>query len=376
MKIGILTQPLKTNYGGILQNYALQTVLKRMGHEVWTIDRQIELPWFIKVGSMVKRFFLKLFNRNLKVRIWINKKEFSIITQNTRQFVNNHIQITEKVTNSKQLVEIHKKYKFDAYIVGSDQVWRPKYSPNIRNEFLDFVKDDELTKKIAYAVSFGVDSWEFSEEETQECAELAKRFDFISVREDSGVKLCKDYLGVNAIHVLDPTMLLRKEDYIELIKKSGVSDSNGDLFVYLLDRDKQKKAFIDKVAKEKRLKTFEVMPNIRWEEKIETEKVDFKESVFPPIEKWLKGIIDAKFVITDSFHGTVFSILFNKPFIVLENRGRGNERFVSLLSLFSLNMQIFDIEQINNYENVDWKFVNQMLENLRKSSVDFLKKLN
>ena len=110
--------------------------------------------------------------------------------------------------------------------------------------FLDFAKE-EKTKRIAYAASFGTDQWEFTQEMTSICAPLAQKFDFVSVREDSGVKLCKEHLGVNAVHVLDPTLLLTKEDYIHLIEAEKEPKAKGTLFNYILDPDYVKSAFIN-----------------------------------------------------------------------------------------------------------------------------------
>lgn len=109
--------------------------------------------------------------------------------------------------------DLTQKYGLDAYVVGSDQVWRPAFNlgPRLGNMFLDFAGDD--VKKISYAASFGCKEWEYTEEQERMCGKLAKRFDAISVREASGVDLCKEHFGVDATLVLDPTLLLNKEDY-------------------------------------------------------------------------------------------------------------------------------------------------------------------
>ena len=137
-----------------------------------------------------------------------------------------------------------KEGNYDAYVVGSDQCWRPRYNAFLSSMFLDFVKG-EKTKRIAYAASFGTDQWEFTQEMTSICVPLAQKFDFVSVREDSGLKLCKEHLGVNAVHVLDPTLLLTKEDYTHLIKAENEPQSKGTLFNYILDPDAAKSAFIN-----------------------------------------------------------------------------------------------------------------------------------
>ena len=210
MKIGIITQPLRTNYGGILQNYALQTILKRRGHTVVTLGREslirVKYPRYIL--TLTKRFFLKCFGK-YSGSLFREKKynqDYPIFTQHTLRFVKERIHHTEIHDFSKELS--HKDY--DAYIVGSDQVWRPSYN-KIENMFLDFTSGWNV-KRVAYAASFGTDDWEFSKEQTETCQNLIKKFDAVSIRENSGIKLCKDYLHADAIHVLDPTMLLQKQN--------------------------------------------------------------------------------------------------------------------------------------------------------------------
>ena len=106
-------------------------------------------------------------------------------------------------------IDPDEQFHFDAFVVGSDQVWRPRYNAYIPNLFLDFTEGMSV-KRIAYAASFGTDQWEFSAEQTTISSFLAKKFDIVSVREASGIQLCKQNLGVDAIQVLDPSLLLRR----------------------------------------------------------------------------------------------------------------------------------------------------------------------
>ena len=217
MKIGILTQPLHSNYGGLLQNYALQQTLVRAGHEVETIDwgggsGLHETLYRIKIRVLHTLFP----NKYPQLKYRPNKKERAIIQRNTNHFINTYINHTEAMHSYEEFVKQASKGKYDAYVVGSDQCWRPCYNAFLPSMFLDFVQDKQV-KRIAYAASFGTDKWEFTPQQTAVCVPLAKKFDMVSVREDSGVKLCKEHLGVDAVHVLDPTMLLTKEEYIQLI---------------------------------------------------------------------------------------------------------------------------------------------------------------
>jgi len=375
MKIGILTQPLHNNYGGLLQNYALQTVLKRMGHEVWTIDRQFkETSLFRKFGSSIKRQLLKPLIKNQPIRVWQTKKEKAIIAKNTAQFIKENIKTTHKITSSAKMSNLS-NYKFNAYIVGSDQVWRPEYSPCITNYFLDFVENEVNLKKIAYSASFGTDSWEFTPKEEARCSELIKKFNAVSVREDSAIELCKIHFNHTVIAQLDPTLLLCKCDYESLVHKAGVKESAGNMFVYFLDKDTFKNNVVETITNKVGLTPFEVMPKKKF---AEMKKKEIDLCIFPPVEQWLRAFMDAEFIVTDSFHGTVFSIIFEKPFIVIGNEERGLARFDSLLKLFCLeNRLVFQ----NNYKSIssliekknDYSSVTHILNNKRNEGLDFLK---
>lgn len=376
MKIGIITHPILYNYGGILQNYALQQILKESGHEVSTIDRIPETPFKTKVLSLGKRSLQKLSGKKVRLRGWQTKKESKIIYRNTRAFVDQYINTTECITAHSQIHKIHKVHNFDAYIVGSDQVWRRSGTRGNKLEFLSFLEGNEKVKKIAYSASFGVSEWEYTEEETKKYRELAQLFDAISVREDSGVVLCNRYLDVKADHLVDPTMLLLEKEYTSLVDAADISKSRGDLFVYVLDRNEEKDKFIDRIAIEKDLKAFEVMPEQNFRMEL-TDRFDINKCVFPPVEQWLRAFMDAKFVVTDSFHGTAFALLFNKPFISILNKKRGASRFHSLLKMFQLENRVFsegspfDMNIVNEF--IDFGRVDSILKEEKKKSDRFLK---
>ncbi len=370
MKIGILTQPLHSNYGGLLQNYALQQTLIREGHEVETID------WGSGSGlrDMLYRMKVQILhtllpNRYSLLKYKLNDKEKFIIQRNTNHFINTYINHTEVIHSYEGFVSQASKGKYDAYLVGSDQCWRPCYNAFISSMFLDFVQDKHV-KRIAYAASFGTDNWEFTPQQTNVCAPLAKKFDLVTVREDSGVKLCKEHLGVNAVHVLDPTMLLTKEDYIQLIEKEKEPKSNGSLFNYILDPDAKKSAFIQKVAKAKRLKAFQVLPKCQTETRTKEDvKNRIEDCVFPGVTTWLRAFMDAEMTIVDSYHGMVFSIIFNKPFWVIGNEERGMSRFTSFLNLLNLKNRLLDINHLDEVDFsrvIEWECVNYILETKRE----------
>lgn len=354
MKIGIVTQPLLANYGGFLQNYALQQVLKRLGHESITIDYGFAFPKWYYFLLTIKIFVFKfVFRKKLQFVPFSSTQRVSRSAEN-ELFVKKHIKTTTPVTSySTSLI---KKYGMNAVITGSDQVWRPKYNFYLKDMFLRFVKSPKM-KKLAYAASFGTDDWEFSNKKTKACSALAKKLHAISVRENSGIKLCTDYLGVDAVEVLDPTLLLDKEDYLDVCKNVPVN-SEKFLAAYVLDVDEKKTEFIHRIAESQHLsvKIFSA----------------HKASTLT-IEEWIAMFRDAEYIVADSFHGTVFSIIFNKPFISIGNSDRGLSRFHSLLGKFGLENCLVD-ENLLTIKSmaIDWDKVNKIRETWKQKSLKFL----
>ena len=372
MKIGILTLPLHTNYGGILQAYALQTVLERMGHEVVVFDtpNMFFLPPLWKLPlSFSKRIVLKLLGKTNRVFIErYNNKVRSVITQHIQPFIDTYIHRKE-IRSFKEL----KQEDYDALVVGSDQVWRIIYFPNswlgqqIENAYLDFAKKWNI-KRIAYAASFGTDNWEYNEEQTVKCGKLLKTFDAVSSREANGVKLCKSKFGVDAQHVLDPTMLLNMEDYTSLFIKDNTPKSNGTLLNYVLDESEEINSLINKVATEKHLVPFAVNNPFEYDE-----SKPLQQRIKPSVGTWLRGFYDAEFVITDSFHACVFSILFKKQFLVVGNSKRGLARFRSLLNLFGLENRMVSLkDELYKIPDIDYDVVYKRFSVLKQKSYEFL----
>lgn len=365
MKIGILTHPPLRNYGGILQAYALQVYLERLGHEVWVLNRsrKVRLPLWRQGVGILKRAVLKyVFGKHVALTLGGNRRQIDYLCKHTRHFVDRYIHLTLLAYSSEDLAKQVKELGLDVLVVGSDQVWRPRYVASISDFFLGFLPEGSWMKRIAYAASFGVDNWEFTEEQTQRCRTLIKRFDAISVREDSGIKLCKQFLGAEAVLLPDPTLLLMPEDYLSLLKAEK-ENREPQLFAYFLDPSPDKQKVADRIAEHKHLNVSSVQ--IR----MENISLPLPERIIPSVEEWLCGFRDARFVVTDSFHGCVFSILFNKPFVVYGNSERGMARFQSLLGMFGLEDRLVHSsdETTNIKLNVciDWETVNHILREKR-----------
>ena len=360
MKIGILTQPLRYNIGGLLQNFALQQVLKRLGHKPVTLDPD---PYqHVSVIVLAKRLILRLLGK--KITVFVEKEQNRPARtkgKNSDKFIKKYINCL-RYSHKSQL----KSLGFDAYIVGSDQTWRPQYNKRrLGNMFLDFTQGMNV-KRVAYAASFGTDEWEYTEEETSKYAVLLQQFDSVSVREKSAVQICKKRFNVDAVHVLDPTFLLSKEDYIRIIKKDKAPKSPGDLLVYFLDNTEDKKLLEKKVVNDYSLTPFYVNNDNKSKE------------ITPqiPVSQWLRGFYDAKYIITDSFHACVFAIIFNKPFILYANMDRGFARYQSLFETFDLkDCMVCNSGEYNGISSFDYDRINSKLTLLQKSSISFLEEV-
>lgn len=309
-----------------------------------------------------------------------NKKGFHYIDyrglqiKNFIPFKQSNFIPSKEIHTSRDLEKVFENENCEAIVVGSDQVWRKWNFTSLDFFFLSWLKVD--VPKLGYAISYGKDKWELSEEETQKYSNLAKTFNALSMREDDGVELTKKYLGVDSIHVLDPTMLLDIKDYNQLIEKSKLSNNKKGIFNYVLDITEGKKNIINECSKYFGVPSFDVMPKRRNFDPYE--KCPDEYYTFPPIEEWLSAFKSSDFVITDSFHGTVFSIIYNKPFLVIDNKFRGLSRIKSLLKIFSLENRLVTNDSIDSAieianSPIDWEKVNKQRELWKEKSINFLK---
>ena len=353
MKVGIITQPLYVNYGGILQNYALQQVLKKMGHEPVTLDFMPSLSfghYLLYAGKALVCYLSPEKRHPIKPY-----KHFLERPSNIDSFVRNNIEVTKTV--SAYTRRLLRKNGIEAVIVGSDQVWRYSYNHHwLEDMFLGFVKNSDC-RKIAYAASFGVEKWDYPQDRTAVVRKLIKSFDAVSVRENSAVSLCKDCLGVDAQVVFDPTLLLSARDY-DSISDDNLSGNGPYLAAYVLDKDSRKNSYIHALARAKGLEVKEMTVS----------------GSGCSIEEWVSTIRNAEIVVTDSYHGTLFSILFQKQFLSFINRKRGADRFHTLLDNLGLQDRLIDIaDPLPMVEkDIDYPSVLSQLDSLRDKSFSFL----
>lgn len=362
MKIGIITLPLHTNYGGILQAYALQTILERMGHEVKVWDKQKDLgrQWYRYFMGVMIRAVLKCFGlySGTVVPNEARQKAMALAKSNVQKFINRHI----NVRPFYKFEDINPD-EIDCIVVGSDQIWRARYFKNISSDpadmFLAFASEWNI-KRISYAASLGTDQWELDNESTKRCAYYVQMFDAVSVREDSGVVICLKHLGITPECVLDPTMLLSRQDYMNLTHNTNIYSH--PIVSYILDVDDNKTAIVDYMG-------------ARYGE---VYSINSKDIPVPSVEFWLDGLLHAERMVTDSFHGTAFSINLNIPFVVIPNPCRGQSRLLSILKMFHLEDRLVSsVEQVIEImeKPIDWNFVNSILLTQRQKSITFLSEI-
>lgn len=370
MKIGLLTLPVETGYGSIMQAFALKSALEKHGHQVIFI-RRLRKKYNYNLKRILRRTVKKYFLGKTNTVIFIDRKEnkeYPIITQNTQHFIDTHLKPFSPIYLSSRDFKNIENIGLDAIVVGSDQVWRPGCMDNIEDYFLYGI--DKPIKRYAYAASLGIDKWNYSKKQTEHCREAVRKFNLVSVREKSGVDLCNRYLGIMPTLVLDPTLLFENKFYLSLVQEH---DPNKDhkICAFILDRSQEKLDLLSKWCSGIH-KCFVFAAN-----NTEDRQAPLKDRIAPSVESWLDCFNSSDCVFTDSFHGCVFSIIFRKPFYVYINANRGADRFNSLLSLFDLQECIINENtRFDIIPNIDWIKVEKRLNEMRVLSNNFISSIN
>lgn len=379
MKIGITTitnykeDGFVHNYGNILQNYALQSFLKNNNFNAETIYYKSFVPEYTKTMQKATKKnnniiqilddIVRILNRKIK------RKKLSELKEKRKdkftKFISNYIvQSKNTYTHKSDFTKLNKKYDF--FITGSDQVWNPYYEGSNPFYYLGFA---EKNKRIAYAPSFGIDH--IPEIIENEMKEWINNFDFISIREKVGQKILKQKFKRESQLVCDPVFLLDKKEWEKIIPKK--SDIKNEYFsIYLLGKKT--------VETKRQIKKIEKITGLKG---IDIYTADNPKSKFlGPIE-FLECIKNSKFLITDSFHGTAFSIIFNTPFIIVDRnknkKYKMNNRIDNLISLLNAKNRNIDyllnnIEEITtNYNIESSKSFQDLIKDSKKYLLEKLK---
>lgn len=365
MKIGIVTFFRVPNYGAMLQAYALWKFLESRGHEVVFVAHQrlvaTRLPlWKCFVSRSLKSVIVKLKNY-----VRFPMTEFAAAYPQTRL-----CRTTDEV---RQVTA-----DCDAFIVGSDQMWNPMWcsGAHLPLVMLDFAHEGK--PRVAYAASFGTTVWR-EDQNAKLAGELLRKFAVISVREESGVKLANELSGrTDAVQMLDPTLLHSADFYRKIIADAGVDiskHSSSTVFRYMLDEWDDEKTS---------QKAFEFVKEKLNLVETDSDRIPVRGLLAPfcrllgatakvPVPQWLAKIAAADFVFTNSFHGTVFAIVFHKPFVSILLRGRMsgmNERALSLLRVLGLEDRAIYLDEVAECERlmtepIDWDLVELRLDHKR-----------
>lgn len=353
-KVGIITINDNDNYGNRLQNYALQSKIKDLGFYVETVKNDI---FFNNVENKKDRFihFLRYLKKKGIFMIKCNK--FRLINFNK---FNKKIKFSSKMMTTKNCFQQQSNY--DYFVVGSDQVWKPLY---LRLSEIDLLFFTEHNKKISYAASFGIDS--VTEKDEKKITKYLSDFKCISVREDSGKKIINKCINNDVEVLIDPVMLLNTSEWNKVIKKP--KQYNGEKYIlnyFLGNLSDSRKQEIDRIAKENNYKIINILD---------------KNNPFyvsgPSEFLWLEK--NAELICTDSFHSSVFALIYNRPFIIFNREQKGmnnmNSRIETLISKFDLKNRKYNGKEITAENlNHDYTESYRILEKEKEKAIRFLKK--
>lgn len=359
-RVGILTLNGYYNYGNRLQNYALQKAIENLGFDAETIRVQI-------TGSGLDKKLDKSLKQRIR-RLYLNlrkstQKEMKSALDLEREshfmkFSQKWIKETEFIIDINHIPDTLKD-EFDFFVAGSDQIWSPQYFGNPRIYFMCFAMPEQ---RISYAASFGASSIPNHLKEIYK--EGINGIAHCSVREKAGVEIIENLLGKKAELVLDPTLLLSKEEWKILFKPEKLNFEKYILTYYLGEKTEEYFSYIQKIARETGYQIIDVMDKS-------------SSSYLSDPAEFIQLIEGAELICTDSFHGTVFSILFEKNFIVFEkasNEASMFSRLDTLLSLFQLENRIYGKIDREDLFLTDYKNKDEILINEKNKSIAFLKK--
>ncbi len=387
-KIGILTFHKAVNYGAVLQAYALQKKVTDLGYDAELINYgsigtaeayapAINKNIFNKLSKyvfspvsqfrhLVRRFELLIIKR---AEDFLFKKDIEKQTESFSSFRKNNLKISNKSYHTyKDLKSLESFY--DGVITGSDQVWNPQITQNDLAYFLHFLKDN--SKKISYAASFGTEN--VLEEFQNKIAPELQSIKHLSVREDTGAKIIKNIVNRDAQVVVDPVLLLSDKGWKAIIPENNINEPY--IFCYAFSDNPEIRLMCKYLSK---ITGSKIVRLSLYPESFQRTKEYFNISTIyvndsGPLE-FLSYLYKASFIVTNSFHGTIFSINFKKDFIVIPPE-HNIERIVNMLDIYGLSDRLRNsgdnLPAIKDIK-IDYNIVEPILISERNKSVEFLK---
>ena len=371
--IGIVT-PYKTlNYGTKLQAYAMQELMKKYGKcEIIRFNTSNDYRLSAIIGkisySNIKNKFLTKLNNKKSSEEYIR-----ILNNRNREIASfdNYYTFSKTLNNNKELTEYSKK--IDTLVCGSDQLWSPA---NVKNDWFTLNIFSERISKNSYAASFGVSS--IPKRMEKKYKKFLSKFDHIAVREIDGKQIVKSVSNKEATVTLDPTLMLDCKKWSELASNSKIKINKPYVFCYFLGTNIKHREFAYNLAKKNGYELVN-LPFIKCENKADKQYKSICLDKVSPVD-FIHLIQNAEFVCTDSFHGTAFSVLFKKEFVVFERFSKEdiqstNSRIYSILNLLGLNNRLVsEVKDINflEKEKINYSNVLKKLEEEKKKSFDYL----
>ena len=363
MKVATLTFHGAHNYGSVLQAYALSKQLELMGNEVEIINlRPQSQKKMYSPSKPAPNMIYKLYNRLVNGKRKKRWNEFE-------RFIQNVLPVTKKeYATTWELSEA--EFDYDAYVCGSDQIWNPVCPDFETAYYLQFLSEESGAKKISYAPSFGRS--EFDEKVAEQIAKWVNNFDAVSVRETKGKQLLVKNTEKEVSVVCDPVVLLDKKYWDELAVDPQINEPY--ILVYFLENNHGNKGFVDELSKKLGLKVVVLTEYLRDIIKPYIKKYDASPEEFVGLFK------HAEFIYTNSFHGTAFATIFEKPFISAiavdqEHTVNNNDsRKIDYLKKIGLESRLFTTEKLTKefLLNVDYSEARERMKEFREESFDFL----
>lgn len=364
-RVGLITIYHVPNYGSVLQTYATQILLEKLGYECDVINYKYPNEYHYSLGRP-KRSLKSKIGRLLGLSASHRK------AKKLECFKRKHFNFTKLYSHLNELKKANWD-KYDIFVVGSDQVWKSKYTLGDTAFLLSFVPDNK--KRISIASSFATNS--VPTEYRERYRKHLEKFNAISVRESNGVDIIKNELNLQCPTevVLDPTLLLSKEEWLDIVPRSSFKKKKKYILLYMLTYAFEPRPYIFEVIKHlQTLDDYEVIALEGYTPKEQALGIEMRDKSDSSIPEFIDLFANADVVVTSSFHGTAFAVNFGIPLVSIVPGDKGDDRQSSLLKAIDLDCCIANTQkEIKSIEYIYDKYKSlKNLESLRNKSIDWI----